>query len=181
MFKSIVPFFRKQEIKKFLLQKRYPIFPDITKSPTVTVLLDENQKKQLKNISMYIKELFKTRRYCSIIYNKVFPNDIMQSYYRFFIVKNDFNIFGVLKKKKKTFLKEWFSDIFVNLSTARDDSLLYEYIMTYIKSSFRVGFSEKEVQFYDLVINSKKDDTIIDQLKNLQRYLLILSGNNNEK
>lgn len=181
MFKQIVLFFRKQEIKKFLFQKRYPIFPDITKSPTIIVLLDENQKKQLKDISMYIKKLLNPGKFCSIIYNKEFPDDIMQSYYRFFIVKNDFNSFGVLKKEKKTFLKECFSDIFINLSTTQDDLLLYEYIMTHIKSSFRVGFNEKETQLYDLVISSKEDDTVIDRLKNLQKYLLILSGNNNEK
>ena len=53
MFKSIILFFRNRKIRKNLLQKRLMQFPDINKYPIISILVGENQKKNIREMESF--------------------------------------------------------------------------------------------------------------------------------
>ena len=71
-------------------------------------------------------------------------------------------------------------DIFINLFDKNDD-LLNDYVTSYIKSSFKVGHSKVNMSMHDLIIDYGIEKNDVERLKILYKYILMLSGNKNEK
>ena len=180
MFKSIILFFRNRKIRKNLQQKRLMQFPDINKYPIITILVGENQKKNIKEMESFLKMSFNPKRVRFIILSDVLPENILQSDFMVFIQKDDFNKLGVLKSEKEEVLKTFSDDIFINLFGKNDD-LLNDYIVSYIKSSFRVGHPKVNIKLHDLIIDYGIEKSDVGRLKILYKYILMLSGNKNEK
>ena len=180
MFKSIILFFRNRKIRKNLQQKRLMQFPDINKYPIITILVGENQKKNIKEMESFLKMSFNPKRVRFIILSDVLPENILQSDFMVFIQKDDFNKLGVLKSEKEEVLKTFSDDIFINLFDKNDD-LLNDYIVSYIKSSFRVGHTKVNIKLHDLIIDYGIEKSDVGRLKILYKYILMLSGNKNEK
>ena len=133
MLKSIILFFRKRKIRKNLQNKRLMQFPDINKYPIISVLVDENQKKCIKEMESFLKSSFNPKRVRFIVLSNVIPENVLQSDFMVFVQKDDFNKLGVLKKEKEEVLKTFSDDIFVNLSDNNED-LLNDYIISCVKS-----------------------------------------------
>ena len=180
MFKSIILFFRYRKIRKNLLQKRLMQFPDINKYPIISILVGENQKKNIREMESFLKTTFNPKRLRFIIMSDVMPENILQSDFMVFIQKDDFNKLGVLKKEKEDVLKTFSDDIFINLFDKNDD-LLNDYVTSYIKSSFKVGHSKVNMSMHDLIIDYGIEKNDVERLKILYKYILMLSGNKNEK
>ena len=180
MLKSIILFFRNRKIRKNLQQKRLMQFPDINKYPIITIFVDENQKKNIKEMESFIKMSFNPKRVRFIILSDVLPDNVLQSDFMVCILKDDFNRFGIMSKEKEEVLKTFADDIFINLSDNNED-LLNDYIVSYIKSSFKVGHPKVNMAMHDLVIDYGIEKNEVERLKILYKYILMLSGNKNEK
>ena len=179
MLKSIILFFRKRKIRKNLQNKRLMQFPDINKYPIISVLVDENQKKCIKEMESFLKSSFNPKRVRFIVLSNVIPENVLQSDFMVFVQKDDFNKLGVLKKEKEEVLKTFSDDIFVNLSDNNED-LLNDYMISCVKSSFKVGHSGVNIGMHDLVIDYGIEKNDVERLKILYKYILMLSGGKNE-
>lgn len=180
MFKSIILFFRNRKIRKNLQQKRLMQFPDINKYPIISILVDENQKKNIKEMESFLKTSFNPKRVRFIILSDVLPENVLQSDFMVFVQKDDFSKLGVLKKEKEEVLKTFADDIFINLSDNNED-LLNDYIISYIRSSFKIGHPKVNMKMHDLVIDYGIEKSDVERLKILYKYILMLSGGKNEK
>lgn len=180
MLKSIILFFRKRKIRRNLQKKRLMQFPDINKYPVITILVDESQKKDIKEMEAFLKMSFLPKRMRFVVLADVLPDNILQSDYMVFVSKEDYGKLGVLKKEKEDVLKAFSDDIFVNLSDNNED-LLNDYIISCINSSFKIGHPKLNMSMHDLVIDYGIEKNDVERLKILYKYLLMLSGNKNEK
>ena len=180
MFKSLILFFRKRNIKRNLQQKRLLRFPDINKSPIMTILLDENQKKDIKMMEQFVKTSLNPHELRFLILSETLPDNLLQSDSMFFVVKEDFNKLGLLKKEKEMLLRSFSDELFVNLSD-NNENLLNDYLVSCVNSSFKIGHSNNNMKMHDLVIDYGIEKNEVERLKILYKYLLMLSGNKNEK
>lgn len=161
-------------------RKRIVQFPDLNKFPIVSLLVNENQKKNIKEIELFLKNSFNPKRLRFIILSDMLPDNLLQSDYMICILKEDFNKFGFLKKEKEEVLKASHDDIFINLLDDNDE-LLNDYIVSFVKSSFKVGHSKVNMDMHDLVLDYGIEKNDIQRLKILHKYLMMLSGNKYEK
>lgn len=175
MLKSIIIFFRKRKIRKNLQNKRMMQFPDINKYPIISILVDENQKKSIKEMESFLKTSFNPKRLRFIVLSDVVPENVLQSDFMVFVQKEDFNKLGVLKSEKEEILKSFSDDIFINLSNNNED-MLNDYIASYIKSSFKIGHSAVNMNMHDLVLDYGIEKNDVERLKILYKYILMLSG-----
>lgn len=180
MLRSIKLFFRKRNIRRNMQRKRIVQFPDLNKFPIVSLLVNENQKKNIKEIELFLKNSFNPKRLRFIILSDMLPDNLLQSDYMICILKEDFNKFGFLKKEKEEVLKASHDDIFINLLDDNDE-LLNDYIVSFVKSSFKVGHSKVNMDMHDLVLDYGIEKNDIQRLKILHKYLMMLSGNKYEK
>lgn len=180
MLKSIILFFRKRNIRKNLQKKRVMQFPDLDKFPIISLLVSENQKKNIKEIELFLKNSYNPKRLRFIIMSEVAPDNMLQSDYMICITKEDFNRFGFLKKEKEELLRASHDDIFINLLDS-DEELLNDYIVSFIKSSFKIGHAKANMDMYDLILDFGIEKGDVQRLKILYKYLMMLSGNKNEK
>ena len=180
MLKSILLFFRKRKIRNNLQHKMLMQFPDIAKFPVISILVDDSQKSSIKEMEAFVKKSFNPKKLRFIIISDVIPDNILQSEFMNFIMKEDFNRLGVLKKEKEEMLKSFSDDIFINLSDNNED-LLNDYIVSNIRSSFKIGHSKLNLGMHDLVIDYGIEKNDVERLKILYKYILMLSGNNDEE
>ena len=180
MLKSIIIFFRKRRIRKNLQNKRLMQFPDINKYPIISILVDENQKKNIKEMESFLKTSFNPKRLRFIVLSDVVPENVLQSDFMLFVQKEDFNKLGLLKKEKEEVLRTFIDDIFINLSDNNED-MLNDYIASYIRSSFKIGHSKVNMTMHDFVIDYGIEKNDVERLKILYKYILMLSGGKNEK
>ena len=174
--KAVVRFFRRRAISGFLKRKKQCILPDITRYPTVALLLDEEQFKRHKDIEATMNKLFNMKRLTFVTYVNAQPQDVLQSDRHFYIKKDDFNFWGLMKDDKKESLLGLSFDMMVDFVHNSDDLLTNQYIMSLINNTFRVTFGHRCTSFYDLVIDSKKDDDILRRIEILHDYLSMLLG-----
>jgi hypothetical protein len=177
MLKSVVLFFRKRTIRKNLQQKRLMQIPDINKYPVISIFVDENQKKNIKEMESFLKASFNPKKLRFIILSEVSPDNILQSENMVCILKDDFNKLGILKKEKEEILKTFSDDIFINLSDNNED-LLNDYITSYISSLFKIGHPKVSLKMHDLIIDYAIEKNDVERLKILYKYILMLSGKN---
>lgn len=175
--KAIVKFFRQRAIKSFLRRRKSCILPDITKYPSVAILLDQEQFKRYKEIENALTKLFLLKRYSFIVYVDALPTNVMQTDRYFFIRKEDFDFWGLMKRDKRESLISMAFDMVIDFTKKQDELLTNKYILTLINNSFRVTFGKSSQAFYDLVIDSKKDEEMLNQIEILKNYLSMLLGN----
>ena len=173
--KAIVRFFRQRAINGFLKRKKSCILPDISKYPSVAILLDQEQFKHYKEIENTLKRLFVLKKYSFIVFVDALPKDVMQTDRYFFIRKENFNFWGLMKLDKKESLLCMSFDLVIDFSSA-DELLTNAYILTLINNSFRLTFGSSCPALYDMVIDSKKDDNMLNRIEILKNYLSMLLG-----
>ncbi len=179
MLKTIIHFFRKKNIRKNMQLERMLHFPDMNNFPVVSILLDENQKKNIKEMELFIKSAFRPKKLRFVMIADSLPENLLQSDYMVFILKEDFNRLGVLKKEKENVLATFSDELFINLSD-NNENLLNDYLVSFVKSSFKIGHSKVNMNMYDLIIDYGDEKNDVARLKILYKYLLMLSGNKNE-
>lgn len=179
MLKTIIHFFRKKNIRKNMQLERMLHFPDMNNFPVVSILLDENQKKNIKEMELFIKSAFRPKKLRFVMIADSLPENLLQSDYMVFILKEDFNRLGVLKKEKEDVLATFSDELFINLSD-NNENLLNDYLVSFVKSSFKIGHSKVNMNMYDLIIDYGDEKNDVARLKILYKYLLMLSGNKNE-
>lgn len=174
--KAIVRFFRQRAVNRFLKRKKSCILPDISKYPSIAILLDQDQFKRYKEIEAVLRRLFVLKRYTFITYVDALPKDVMQTDRYFFLRKEDFNFWGLIKQLKKESLLCLSFDLVIDFTRMPDDELTNTYIMTLINNSFRMTFGNTCPALYDMVIDSKKDDDMLNRIEILKNYLSMLLG-----
>ena len=179
MLKSIILFFRKRNIRKNAQNSRLMRFPDLNKFPTITLLIDDNQKKDIKTMEHFLKESLKPQNIRFIVLAEMLKEDFLHSEFMVFVEKKDFNKLGLLKKEKLETINMLVDDMLINLSDD-NENLLNDYLVSCLKSSFKVGHSKVNIQIHDLVMDYGIEKNDVQRLKILHRYLMMLSGNKNE-
>ena len=174
MFKSLILFFRKRNIKRNLQQKRLLHFPDINKSPIMTILIDENHKKDIKSMEQFVKSSLNPHKIRFVILCETLPDDVLQNDSMFFIIKEDFNRLGLLKKDKEMLLRSFSDEMFVNMSE-NNDNMLNNYIVSCINSSFKIGHSDVNIKMHDLIIDYGIEKNNTERLKIIYKYLIMLN------
>ena len=174
--KAVVKFFRHRAISKFLRRKKACILPDMYKYPSVAILLDKDQFARRKEIEAAMAKLFELKRYTFIVYTETLPKDVMQTDRYFFITKNDFDFWGLIKQDKKESILCMSFDLVIDFTKKNDELLTNSYIMTLINNSFKMTFGNTFPKMYDMVIDSKKEDDMLKQIEILQAYLSMLLG-----
>ncbi|MBO5849175.1 MAG: hypothetical protein J6R17_08225 [Bacteroidales bacterium] len=180
MFKSLILFFRRKNIKRNLQQKRLLKFPDIMKSPVMAILIDDNQKKDIKSIEQFVRNTLNPRKLRFVVLSETLPDDQLQNDSIIYIVKKDFNVFGILKKEKESLLRSFSDDLFVDLSD-NNKNMLNDYLVSCVNSSFKIGHSKINMQLHDLIVDCGIEKDEVERMKIIYKYLLMLSGNKNEK
>ena len=174
--KAIVKFCRQRAINGFLRRKKSCILPDIAKYPSVAILLDKDQFNRYKEIENTLKRLFELKRYTFIVYVDQLPKDVMQTDRYFFITKNDFDFWGLIRQNKKESILCMSFDMVIDFTRKDDELMTNKYILTLINNSFRMTFGHTFPKMYDMVIDSKKEDDMLKQIEILQAYLSMLLG-----
>jgi len=174
--KTIVRFFRLRAIRGFLKRKKSCVLPDIAKYPSIAILLDKDQFKHYKDIENTLKKLFALKRYTFIVYVDELPKDVMQTDRYFFIRNEDFNFWGLMKRDKYESLISLAFDMVVDFTRKPDELLTNKYILTLINNSFRMTFGKSSMKLYDMVIDSKNDDDMLNRIEILKNYLSMLLG-----
>ena len=174
--KAIVKFYRKRAIKGFLRRRKSCILPDISKYPAVAIFLDQDQFARYKEIENALTRLFVLKRYTFITFVDELPKHVMQTDRYFFIRKTDFDFWGRMKRDKYESLISLSFDMVIDFTRTQDDLMTNKYILTLINNSFRMTFGNSSQKMYDMVIDSKKDDDMLNQIEILQKYLSMLLG-----
>lgn len=174
--KAIVKFCRQSAIRGFMKRRKSCVLPDISKYPSMAILIDGDQFENCREIENTLKRLFELKRYTFIIYVDELPQDVTNTDRYLFIRKEDFNFWGLMKPGKKELLLGLAFDLVMDFSKKSDELLKNDYILTLINSSFRMTFGSSCPAMFDMVIDSKKDDDILNRIQILQKYLLMLLG-----
>ena len=174
--KAIVRFFRQRAINGFLKKKKSCILPDISKYPTVAILLDEDQFQSHKEIERKMACLFNLKRLTFIAFVGTMPKDVLQSDRHFYVKKEDFDLCGLMKKKKRESLQCLSFDMLVDVTRNNDELMTNKYIMSLTNNTFRVTFGADCPSMYDMVIDSKKNEDILSKIEILHDYLSMLIG-----
>ena len=84
-----------------------------------------------------------------------------------------------MKDEKEEVLKSFTDDIFINLSHDNEE-LINDYMVSYIKSSFRIGHPKTNMNMHDMIIDFGIEKGNVERLKIIYKYIMMLSGNKNE-
>lgn len=168
-------FFRNRAIKAFLKRKKNGVLPDISKYPTVALLLNEEQFAKHKELEKILDKLFTLKKCYLFVISNELPDFVLVGDKINFITKKNFNFFGMLDGDVQSSLTSLSYDMIVNLAGNNEELLTEEYIMTILKTSFRISFGKSYESLYDLVIDSKNAD-LIAKIEALHKYLSMLSG-----
>ncbi len=174
--KAIVRFFRQRAVSGFVKHKKSCVLPDISKCLSVAVILDNEQFENHKEIENTLKRLFEPKRYTFIVCVDELPKDVVQTDRYFFIGKDDFNFWGLMKSGKKESLLGLAFDLVMDFSKKSDGLLTNAYVLTLINNSFRMTFGSSCPAIYDMVIDSKNNDDILNRIQISQQYLSMLLG-----
>ena len=174
--KAIVRFCRQRAISGYKRRRKACILPDILKYPSIAILLDKDQFAHYKEIRDKLMSLFEMKRFTFFVYVDKLPADVMQTDRYYFVTKDDFNFWGIIKRDKKESIISMSFDLLLDLSRVRDDIMTNVYLMTLINNSFRVTFDKHYRSLYDMVIDSKKDEDMLNRIEILHTYLSMLLG-----
>jgi len=168
-------FFRNRAINAFLNRKENGILPDISKCPTMALLLNEAQYVRLKELETILNTLFALKKCSFFVISNDTQDKVLLGDDIYLITKGCYNLLGKFGRGMKSLLSLESYDMVVNLSGSNSELLTEEYVMTVLKTSFRISFGESYESLYDLVIDSKNADMIV-KIEALHKYLLMLSG-----
>ena len=168
-------FLRNRAICAFLKKEKKCVLPDISKCPTMALLINDVQFARLKELEANLNKMFAVKKYFFFVISDDLPDNMLVGDKINFITKKNFNFFGKLKNEFRSSFSSETYDLAVNLSDSNTGLITEEYVMTFLKTSFRVSFGESYESLYDLVLDSKDDDLIV-KIETLHKYLLVLSG-----
>ena len=77
-------------------------------------------------------------------------------------------------------MRSFSDDLFVNLSD-NNKNMLNDYLVSCVNSSFKIGHSKINMQLHDLIVDCGIEKDEVERMKIIYKYLLMLSGNKNEK
>ena len=172
--KKVVIFFRNRAINAFTKKKKACVLPDVSKCPSVAVLIDEGELPNSIYLYEEIRRLFATGNCTIYVVNTLMENK--KNYDNIhFITKKSFGFFGLLKDSDIASISSVHYDMLLNLTTEKESFLADDYVMTLFDTSFRVSFGESRGTLYDLVLDTKRED-IAGKIEVLCKYLRMLTG-----
>ncbi len=172
--KRIVIFFRNRAIKAFLKTKKACVLPDVTRRPSVAVLVNDDQLPYSIGLAEMTNRCLAAKSCAVFIVNTLMENK--KNYDNIhFITKKSFGFFGLLKDSDIASISSVHYDMLLNLTTEKESFLADDYVMTLFDTSFRVSFGESRGTLYDLVLDTKRED-IAGKIEVLCKYLRMLTG-----
>lgn len=159
-------------------KKKACVLPDISRCPAVAVLVDEDQVTNCTLINDVVRKYFVVKNCAVYAVNSIMDNKCFDNVH--YITKKDFGLWGLLKDSDINAFTSMHYDMLLNLTSDKENQMADDYAMTVFDASFRVSFGKTYGNLYDLVIDTKKED-IVGKMEVLCKYLLMLTGKNNEK
>lgn len=172
--KKVVIFFRNRAINAFTKKRKVCVLPDVSRCPSVAVLIDEGELPNSIYLYEEIRRLFATGNCTIYVVNTLMENKKNYDNIRF-ITKKSFGFFGLLKASDIASLSSVHYDMLLNLTTDEESLLADDYVMTVFDASFRVSFGKSLGKLYDLVLDTKKE-SIVDKVSVLCKYMTMLTG-----
>lgn len=174
MMKKVVRFFRNRAIKAFLKTKKACTLPDVTRRPSVAVLVNDDQLPYSMGLIEMINRCLAAKCCTVFIVNTLLENN--KGYDNIhFITKKSFGFFGLLKGSDIKPISSVHYDMLLNLTAEEESILADDYVVTLFDTSFRVSFGESRGALYDLVLDAKRED-IAGKIEVLCKYLKMLTG-----
>ncbi len=166
----------KRAFEQFLAEKTAAKMPDLQRTNSVLIILDEHDKSIHKNIESSVKALFGVGRCGFIILCNQMSDTILQSDLYCEITPKDFGFMSVLKPDKHEFIKKMpYSTMIINM--AGKNAEISDYLCTLPKSDFRISFQQSlNVGIYDLVIENPRGTDPVSNIHVLHNYLKALAG-----
>lgn len=174
--KALVKLARRHAISGFRRKRKACLLPDISKYPSIAILLDKDQFAQYKELQYKLANLFDMKRFTFFVYVDELPKNVLQTDRYFFITKNDFNFWGLVKQEKKEAIISLSFDLLLDMTKWRDEEMTNLYLLTLINTSFRATFDTKYRSMYDMVIDTKSDDNLLNKIEIMHTYLSMLLG-----
>lgn len=175
---GIVKTVRKKASNYFLLReykkiKRKPEVRNLAQSRNIGILFEVRSKEDLDTVRAFVAQIKERNRKITAL-GYVTTKELLQtlkSDNEFdFISKEDFNWYY---KPEKYVIKNFMSDgmdILIDLSLKKNHALLY--VAAFTEAKMKVArFDEKQKEYYDLMIDISKDNTLKYLINQIKHYI----------
>ena len=168
----IIPSFIGWRIKRTL--KKRPSFKGTNSALSLCFICNVNEKDALTALPSYINSLKKRGKKVSLIafYNgnrKSFEKEFPEALPGIIVTRSDFNLFAGIKNNEVMDALEKSVDILCNFDTSYTP--ITHMIASQSKAKFKVGTDLSETEIYDLVLDRKKDPTVIKYLQDFKEVM----------
>ena len=166
-----------RSIRQFIAEKNGCRMPDLEKLSSVIIILEDLDKKTVRDIEEHIKSLFGIGRIRFIIITEKASNDVLLSDQYCEVTTKDFGFMKVLKADKQEEVRKLpMTHLIVNMAKKHID--IGDYLATLPHANFRVSMSKSDhYGIYDLIIDSGKNADPVKDINALYNYLQALTGN----
>ncbi|MBN2174605.1 MAG: hypothetical protein JW731_10760 [Bacteroidales bacterium] len=149
---------------------------NLNDAKSVVIVYNVINQDLFTQIKLLVKELTTRNRQVmalGFVNRNSIPNYCVAANSGYYFDLKDLNWFGAPKNDYiKEFIKKEF-DILIDLTL--EDNFVTQFIAGLSRSKFKVGrYSPNHEQYYDLMIDIKKNSTIEEFIENVIHYLLVL-------
>lgn len=177
MCKTIVRYLRRKSIEKNAAKRRHHAIPDLSQPLTVGVLIEDGAP-HIDDIRKEICRLFNTTHCLFFIFDAKSDKTGGMDKVGCFVGRHDLNVFGLLNEAGRNNIGSVPVDMLIDVAKEQPDGLLLkDYLVSQIKSAWKVSFASKYNELFDIVIAPKEKSDIVEKIGNLHRYLSMLYGN----
>jgi hypothetical protein len=175
---NIKEFFRKYYLRSALKRtSRRKKLVNLAKASSVGIVFEVNDEKEYQAVHDYILKLQDMKikaKAMGYVREKHLSHHFMQILSFDFIYEKDLNWFGKPKTKKPQ--EFWSSDFDVCINIASPNCFPLKYIICKSVSSLKVGpFTEKDKEYYDILVRPGDEHDQINFLQQIHDYLIILN------
>lgn len=178
MFKTIVRYLRRKSIEKNTAKKRrHHAVLNLSQPLTIGVLIEDGAP-HIDDIRKEICRLFNTMHCLFFIFDAKSDKTGGMDKVGCFVGRHDLNVFGLLNEAGRNNIGSVPVDMLIDVAKEQPDGLLLkDYLVSQIKSAWKVSFASKYNELFDIVIAPKEKSDIAEKIGDLHRYLSMLYGN----
>lgn len=174
----------KESVGRFLFNNRLKQLSrnkqlvNLNEARTICITYNVTSQEVFRTIKTIVKELTTKQRQVmalGFINRKSIPNYCVAANSGYYFNQRDLNWYGGPKNDyvKELINKEF--DILIDLTL--EDVFVLQYIVGLSRSKLKVGrYSKTHEDYFDLMINLKKTDTLEDFIDHIMHYLIILKS-----
>ena len=184
---AIINTVRKKAAGYYLLReykkvKRKPQVRNLAESKNIGILFEVISKEDLDTVRSFVSQLKERNRKITAlgyVTTKELQQTLKSDNEFDFVSKTDFNWYF---KPQKYVIKNFMSDgmdLLIDLSLRKNSGLLY--VAAFTDAKMKVArFDEKQKEYYDLMIDIGKDNTLKYLINQIKHYITKINEQNNQ-